>query len=104
MSEDFESEIKKFEARIERLLDKENEFSQALRRFADELKAVGAELSKMKARGIWDERKAAELRFRIIRAFNDAFSKQSELEHEKSHLIESYGRLLLALEVVLKKE
>jgi len=102
MSDDFEVEVKKFEARIGRLLDKEEEFAQALKNCVDVLKGVCDELNKMRAEAGWSEEKAVGLRLKALRAFDDVFLKQSEVEHEKSHLHESYGKLLLELEEALK--
>ena len=39
-----------------------------------------------------------EFRLEAARAFNDALISESRVEHDKSHLLESYGALILAME------
>lgn len=102
MSDDFEVEVKKFEARFERFMDKEKDFTQALEKCVRELKEICSELNKMRAEASQSEQKIVELRLRALKAFNNIFLKESEVEHEKSHLLESYGVLLLALEESFK--
>lgn len=102
MSDDFEVEVKKFEARFERFMDKEKDFTQALEKCVRELKEICSELNKMRAEASQSEQKIVELRLRVLKAFNNIFLKESEVEHEKSHLLESYGLLLLALEESFK--
>ncbi len=104
MSDDFEVEIKKFKARIERFLAKEKELAEALKDCIKELNGVCDELKGMKFEASWSEGKVAELRLKVLKAFDDVFLKQSEVEHEKSHLLESYGKLLLEFDKALRFE
>ena len=48
-----------------------------------------------------DPRKIGEsmkLRLEAIKALSEALKKESKAEHERSHLLESYGALIQALE------
>jgi len=45
--------------------------------------------------------KAVELRLEVVKAFQDA-SFMSKAEHEKSHLLESYGALMFSLDEAFK--
>ena len=42
------------------------------------------------------------LKMKAIEALSDALKKGSDAEHEKSHLLESYGNLALASERVFR--
>jgi len=44
-----------------------------------------------------------KLRLESIKAFHDALKEVSKAEHEKSHLLESYGTILLLLEEQLQE-
>lgn len=95
-SSDLEAEIRKFEARFERFLAREEELAELLRGFAKELREICTELSKVKEPV--EGQKIVELRLKAMKALNQVLLKQSDVEHERSHLLESYGSLMLALE------
>jgi len=102
--EDFELEIRKFEARFERFLDREKDLAESLNACVRELKDVCNELAKIRSEAVGREQKTAELRLRVLKALNEVFLKESEVEHERSHLLESFGSFLIALEDALKLE
>ena len=45
-----------------------------------------------------------ELRYEAIKAFQEALKSESKAEHEKSHILESYGQIILALEEQIQKK
>ncbi len=100
---DFELETRKLEARFERFLNEEGDLVRAMREFIHELKQVYEELKEMKAAG-YEELPGSELRSRVLKAFNDVLLKKAEMEHEGSHLLESFGSVLLALDKALRPE
>jgi len=101
---DFELEIRKFEARFERFMDKDRELVNALKEFIDQLKLAFEELKEAKPRGGYEGTRPLELRSKVIKAFNDVLLKKAEVEHEGSHLLESFGSVLLALDRTLSSE
>jgi len=68
------------------------------------LKDVGNRIEKLKGK---PDPKTAEqltkLRLEAIRALSEALKSESKARHEKSHLLESYGALILALEEEFQK-
>ncbi len=104
MPSDFEVEVRKFEARLERFLSRDKDLAESLNSFVRELKDICNELNKIRSEAGHKGQKIVELRLRVLKALNDAFLKESEVEHERSHLLESYGSLLLALEDTLKQD
>ena len=99
MAEDLSREVRKLEARVEGLVKAEEGFVKGLRRCVEQFKAVVAVLERGDA-GV-DAEQGKEFmarRFDAISALHEALQQASIVEHEKSHLLESYGAVVLALE------
>ncbi|MHA1606142.1 MAG: hypothetical protein ACTSWP_01130 [Candidatus Freyarchaeota archaeon] len=90
-------EVQKLKVRLEEYLKEENAFIEALR----EAIKVLTELSE-KAESLSAANKPtgeiANLRIKAIKSLSEALKKEGKAEHEKSHLLESYSALILALE------
>ncbi len=99
MSEDLLREVRKLEIRLEGVVKAEDDFVQSLRRCVEKFKAVVAVLQRGDA-GVGAERGKEFMarRFDAISALHEALQRASTAEHEKSHLLESYGAVVLAVE------
>lgn len=92
-------EIRKLEVRLEDFLKENGEFVKELRICLEKLKELNRNLEKIRVSPSPEKIKMLmELRLEATRALNEALKKGSRAEHEKSHLLESYGALFLALE------
>jgi len=92
-------EIRKLEIRLDDFLKEEEAFVKELRKCIEKLKNVGNRIEKLKGKP--DPKTAEELatlRLEAVHALNRALKSESKAEHEKSHLLESYGTLILALQ------
>ena len=99
MVEELSREIRKLEVRLERFVTKEDGFVKELQNCLIKFRALNQNLERVKTE---PDPKLVEgliiLRFGAIEALSEALKKGSDTEHEKSHLLESYGALILALE------
>ena len=96
ISEEMSREVRKLEARLGFLKDEED-FVGELRSCLEKFKELNMKMSEIRL----DPRKIEEsmkLRLEAIKAFSEALKKESKAEHERSHLLESYGALIQALE------
>lgn len=96
-------EIRKLEVRLEEFLEKEEEYVKELRKCLDKFMKLNENLEEVKTEA--DPKKVEKLmnlRLETIRALSEALRSESEAKHEKSHLLESYGALILALEEEFK--
>ena len=77
----------------------EEDFVKGLRRCVEQFKAVVAVLQREDA-GVGAEqgKEVMARRFDAISALHEALQRAGTAEHEKSHLLESYGAVVLALE------
>ncbi len=97
-------EIRKLEVRLEDFLKESREFVNEVRVCINKFKELNKNLEGLKKEA--DPKKIEELlnlRLEAIKALSKALRKESEAEHEKSHLMESYGALVLALEEEFKE-
>lgn len=97
MSEEMSREIRKLEARFESFLKNEEAFVAELRGCLEKFRELNVKLSEIRV----DPRKIEEwmkLRLETVKALSEALKKESKAEHERSHLLESYAALILALE------
>ena len=104
MPEELSREIRKLEVRLEDFLKDEKGFVRGLRSCLEKFKELNNSLEKLKGKP--DPRQVEELmklRLEAIRAFNEALKRGSGAEHEKSHLLESYGTLVLTMEEAFYK-
>jgi hypothetical protein len=99
VSEEFSREIRKLEARLENFLKEEEAFVKELRSCIAKLKELDSATEKLGLRPDPEEgEELIKLRSEVTKAFSETLKKESKAEHEKSHLLESYGALILALE------
>ena len=99
MSEELSREIQKLNVRIERFIEKEEEFVKQLRNCLSIFQALNHKLRLPDTQSNVNVIKAIlNVKSEAIEAFSEAMAKASDAEHEKSHLLESYGALLLATE------
>lgn len=104
MLENLSRETRKLEARLDAFLKEEDAFLEELRGCINKLKELERNLrdfeEKTRSKGV-DE--LLNLRLETINLFSKVLKKQGESEHEKSHLLESYGSLLLVIEEEFKE-
>lgn len=99
MSEELSRETRKLEVRLDNFLKDEEAFVKELRRCIEKLKGLSDCIEKFKTKS--DPKRVEEVmksRIETIKALSDVLKKESKAEHEKSHLLESYGTLILVLE------
>ena len=102
MSEDLLTEIRKLEIRLQEFIETEQKAIQSLKNWIDKLKELHNFTNKIQENPkLLGE--ILELRLESIKAFYNALKEMSRAEHEKSHLLESYGAILLRLEEQLSK-
>ena len=102
MSEELLNEIRKLEVRLQEFTKAEQKATESLKKWIDKLKNLHNSISKIKEKPELTE-KILKLRLESIKAFHDALKEVSKAEHEKSHLLESYGTILLLLEKQLQE-
>jgi len=103
MPEELSREIRKLEIRLEDSLKHGEDFVKVLRSCLKKFKELNNIIESLETRP--DSKRVRELtglRLEVVKAFSEALKKGSEAEHEKSHLLESYGALVLALEEEFK--
>jgi len=107
MSEELSREIRKLEVRLGDLLKEEDGFIRELEGCIGKFKELEKGLEKLKTKpGSISPPKVKELmklQMETIRAFSETLRRESRVEHERSHLLESYGALLLTLEEEIQK-
>ena len=99
MSEELSREIRKLEVRLERFVTEEEGFVKELQNCLDQFRELNQNFERVETKP--DPKMVEELstlRLEAIEALSEALKKGSDAEHEKSHLLESYGALILALE------
>ena len=103
MSKEMLTEIRKLEARLEEFLKAEELFVKELRGCLETFKKLDKDMMQIKfgSRNI-DE--LMKLKLEAVKALSEALHKESKAEHEKSHLLESYGSLIQVLEETFQKE
>jgi len=104
MPEELLNETCKLEARLERFLENEKAATETLRNCILKFKQLNSLLDTVKETPTNEEKeKLRNLRLEALQELSNALEKFSDAEHEKSHLLESYGSLLLELEKVTTK-
>ena len=105
MPKELFSEIQKLEMRLKIFKEKEEIFAKELRKYLDKLIELNTNLERLKTTTlptrveiIMKVEELMKLRLKAMHTFNEVLKKESEAEHEKSHLLNSYGALILALE------
>ena len=98
-SSEFLREIQKLEVRLNDFLKEEEALIEKLKKFIEKLRDIG---DKIKLKNKPEE--LAALRLEIVQALNEVLKSEGEVQHERSHLLESYGALILALEEEFKRK
>ena len=99
MSDTFTREIRKFEVRLEDFARKKDEYVEEMRGCLRRFSELDAAIQELREKASPDRfKELMKLRLEAYRALKEAVTKGSEAEHEGSHLLESYGSLILALE------
>jgi hypothetical protein len=96
-------EIRKLDVRLKEFVEAEDRAFKSLMTFIVRLKELNDFIDGLPA--VLDLKafeKAVELRLEVVKAFQDALSFMSKAEHEKSHLLESYGALMFSLDEAFK--
>ena len=102
MPEKLLREIRKLEVRLEGFLKREEVFVKGLKKCLDKFRELN-NLETLKTGTDPEEiEELMNLRLEAVKALSEALKKASQAEHEKSHLLESYGALVLALEEEFK--
>jgi len=99
VSEEFYREVRKLEVRLEDYLKDEEMFVKELRDCIAQFKSLHASIEKLGVHP--DAEKIDEVvKLKTVgeEAFSEAVTNQGNAEHERSHLLESYGSLILALQ------
>jgi hypothetical protein len=99
-SEELLREVKKLEIRLDEYLEDEEAFVQHLRNCISQLKLLCASLEKTGTTSNAEKIEALQLKTRAITTLSEALQKGGRAEHERSHLLESYGALILALQKI----
>lgn len=99
MTKELSREIRKLEVRLKEFLKEEDAFVRELEECLEKFWELNKNLEKLRTATdprIMDE--LVNLREKAIEALCETLKKGSDAEHERSHLLESYGDLILALE------
>lgn len=92
-------EIRKAEIRLQEFVDTEKEYVETVKVCLERLKELNSYLETLKETSEKEKvEKARDLRMEAVRMLSETLKKGGEAEHERSHLLESYGDLLLSLE------
>jgi len=102
MIESLSMDIRKLEVRLEDYLKEEEKFVRALKNCISKFTELSANLEKLET-GAEDTEKLVKLRLEAVKALSEALKREGMAEHEKSHLLESYGALILSLEEEFRK-
>ena len=102
--ENLETELRKMEVRLKEFIEAENKATESIRKCINKFTELNSFVQSLSKENIQEQlQRALELRLEAIEAFYDALEKMSKAEHEKSHLLESYGSIFLALEEQFQK-
>lgn len=97
MPKDLSREIRKLKVRLEDYLKEEEEFVKQLRKCLSNFAELNNTLERSKMSNE-DKGKLTRLRIEAVKALSEALKREGVAEHERSHLLESYGALILSLE------
>ncbi len=98
-SEQFFREARKLEVRLDNYLKEEEAFVTAVRACIAQFKSLYSLIEKLNEKPDANEiAEALALKTKCEEAFSKAMIQQGEAGHEGSHLLESYGALILALQ------
>ena len=97
-------EIRKFEVRLHEYVEAEEKAVKSLTTLIEKLKQLNSFMETLPTEKNSEKLdRIVELRLQAIKTFREALSCISKAEHEKSHLSESYGSIISALEEQIQK-
>jgi len=105
MLEGLSREIQKLKIRLEDYLKEKEELAKELKECIRKFDRLDNALEKSR-RSInppENVEELMELRLNAVAALSKVLKRESTVEHEKSHLLESYGTLIMSLEEEFKK-
>jgi|YelNatPaOPRAMG01_1025707.scaffolds.fasta_scaffold58481_2 chromosome segregation ATPase len=91
-------EIRKLEARLNDFLKEEEAFIAKLKKLVGKLLEAHDQFEKLRDK----PEKLAALKLEILKGLKEILESESEVQHKRSHMLESYGVLMLALEEILR--
>ncbi|MCW4044068.1 MAG: hypothetical protein NWE94_00950 [Candidatus Bathyarchaeota archaeon] len=92
-------EIRKLEIRLTEFLEHEDDFIAKLRNFLERMKSLNEKVNNAETSPDAEKiKELMKLKLEITDAFSETLRKASKAEHERSHLIESYGALITSME------
>ena len=97
MHVDLSREIRKLKVRLKDYLKEEEEVVRQLRKCITRFTELSNNLEKSKASTEITE-ESTRLRLEAVKALSETLRRESMAEHEKSHLLESYGALIQSAE------
>ncbi len=87
------------EVRLAEFLEHEDAFVAELRSFIEQLKELHESMDRAETQLDSEKIKALkQLKLKVAEKFSEALKEASKAEHEKSHLLESYGALISGIE------
>lgn len=87
-------ELQKLQVRVKDVMEEEELYLKAIEKCVDEFRDTEESVE-----AFGDESEAlAKLRMNAYEALNETLRAQAKVEHEKSHVLESYGALILSVE------
>ncbi len=96
MTNSLSREAQKLEVRLEDYVKADKEFKKNTRECVRLFKQLGKKIGEtLKPEEIEE---LSRLRRKAIKSLGQAFTSESKVSHEKSHIYESYGALILSLE------
>jgi len=97
-------EIRKLEVRLAEFLEDEDNFVAELKSFVKQLKEFQESINSAETSLSSEKvKELMKLKLKVADAFNEALRKASKAEHERSHLLESYGAVISSLEHASQK-
>lgn len=104
MSSEFSREIRKLEVRFEDYMKAEQESVEHVKECIRILSQLMENLErKGKTSSSEEIEKLSMLKKEAIKSLSQVLKSEGNIEHEKSHLLESYGALILCLDEEIEK-
>lgn len=104
MSSEFSREMRKLDVRLEDYMKAEQEFVEHVKECIRILWQLMENLEKKGKTSSSEEiEKLSVLKKEAIKSLSQLLKSESSIEHEKSHLMESYGALILCLDEEFEK-
>ena len=104
MSSEFSREIRKLEIRFEDYMKAEQEFAGHVKECIKVFKELMENREKGdKASSSEEIERLLKLRREAVKSLGQMLKSESNVEHERSHLFESYGALVLCLDMEFEK-